>query len=150
MPKARRCACACGFRGDLEIRLWLAQVGRVPLVLLDTDLPENDPADRPITNQLYVRGREMRMLQEIVLGVGGVRIVAGGVAQCHAKVVAPQAVGVVDAGKPVADVVGVVHFLQGSIFIAMQVFAFEAAKFVARTDYKSALAGDVAVEKYIN
>ncbi|MDA8020394.1 MAG: alpha-glucan family phosphorylase [Thermoanaerobaculia bacterium] len=58
---------------DVKVKLWLAQVGRVPLVLLDTDLPENDPADRPITNQLYVRGREMRLLQEIVLGVGGVR-----------------------------------------------------------------------------
>ncbi|MEM9558427.1 MAG: alpha-glucan family phosphorylase [Acidobacteriota bacterium] len=57
----------------LEVLLWLAQVGRVPLILLDTDLPENDPADRPITNQLYVRGREMRILQEIVLGVGGVK-----------------------------------------------------------------------------
>ena len=53
--------------------LWLAQVGRVPLLLLDTDNPENDDADRPITHILYVRGREMRLHQEIVLGVGGVR-----------------------------------------------------------------------------
>ncbi len=60
---------------DREVRakLWLAQVGRVPLLLLDTDVPENDPADRPITNILYVRGREMRLAQEIVLGMGGVR-----------------------------------------------------------------------------
>ncbi|MEM9596659.1 MAG: alpha-glucan family phosphorylase [Acidobacteriota bacterium] len=58
---------------DLKVKLWLAQVGRVPLILLDTDLPENDPSDRPITNQLYVRGREMRLLQEIVLGIGGVK-----------------------------------------------------------------------------
>ncbi len=53
---------------------WLAQVGRVPLLLLDTDVPENDRADRPITHQLYVRGREMRLHQEMVLGVGGVRL----------------------------------------------------------------------------
>ncbi len=53
--------------------VWLAQVGRVPLLLLDTDIPENDEADRPITHILYVRGREMRLHQEIVLGVGGVR-----------------------------------------------------------------------------
>jgi glycogen phosphorylase len=53
--------------------VWLAQVGRVPLLLLDTDIPENDDADRPITHILYVRGREMRLHQEIVLGVGGVR-----------------------------------------------------------------------------
>lgn len=54
-------------------RVWKVQVGRVPLLLLDTDIRENDPADRPITGQLYVAGREMRLCQEIVLGIGGVR-----------------------------------------------------------------------------
>ncbi len=53
--------------------LWIVRVGRVPLLLLDTDSPENAAADRPITAQLYVRGREMRLYQELVLGVGGVR-----------------------------------------------------------------------------
>ncbi|HYI23518.1 MAG TPA: alpha-glucan family phosphorylase [Candidatus Limnocylindrales bacterium] len=53
--------------------VWRAQVGRVPLLLLDTDIPDNDEADRPITHILYVRGREMRLHQEMVLGVGGVR-----------------------------------------------------------------------------
>jgi starch phosphorylase len=53
--------------------VWLAEVGRVPLLLLDTDIPDNDEADRPITHILYVRGREMRLHQEMVLGVGGVR-----------------------------------------------------------------------------
>jgi len=53
--------------------VWVAQVGRVPLMLLDTDIPANDPADRPITHILYVRGREMRLCQEMVLGIGGVR-----------------------------------------------------------------------------
>ena len=53
--------------------VWLAQVGRVPLLLLDTDIPENAPPDRPITSILYVRGREMRFCQEMLLGVGGVR-----------------------------------------------------------------------------
>ncbi|HET7685589.1 MAG TPA: alpha-glucan family phosphorylase [Candidatus Limnocylindria bacterium] len=57
--------------------VWVAQVGRVPLLLLDTDVPINDPADRPITHILYVRGREMRLCQEIVLGVGGVRALRG-------------------------------------------------------------------------
>ena len=54
--------------------VWLAQVGRVPLLLLDTDIPDNErrrPAASP--TMLYVRGREMRLHQEIVLGVGGVR-----------------------------------------------------------------------------
>ncbi len=57
----------------VEVGVWLAQVGRVPLLLLDTDLPENEDEDRPITHILYVRGREMRLHQELVLGVGGVR-----------------------------------------------------------------------------
>ncbi len=58
----------------VQATVWLAQVGRVPLLLLDTDIPENELADRPITHQLYVRGREMRLHQEMVLGVGGVRL----------------------------------------------------------------------------
>jgi starch phosphorylase len=53
--------------------VWKVQVGRVPVLMLDTDVPHNEPADRPISGILYVRGREMRLCQEIVLGVGGVR-----------------------------------------------------------------------------
>jgi len=53
--------------------VWLVQVGRVPLLLLDTDIPENAESDRPITHILYVRGRDMRLHQELILGVGGVR-----------------------------------------------------------------------------
>jgi glycogen phosphorylase len=60
---------------DLRVAVWLAQVGRTPVLLLDTDIPENDDADRPITHILYVRGREMRLHQELVLGVGGVRAI---------------------------------------------------------------------------
>ena len=60
---------------ELAVAVWLAQVGRVPVLLLDTDLPENDEPDRPITHILYVRGREMRLHQELVLGVGGVRAI---------------------------------------------------------------------------
>jgi glycogen phosphorylase len=58
---------------DLSIAVWVVQVGRVPVLLLDTDVPDNDDSDRPITHILYVRGREMRLHQELVLGVGGVR-----------------------------------------------------------------------------
>ena len=61
---------------EIHAKAWVAFVGRVPLLLLDTDIAENDPSDRPITGQLYVRGREMRLLQEIVLGVGGVRLLS--------------------------------------------------------------------------
>jgi starch phosphorylase len=60
---------------DLQIAVWAVQVGRTPVLLLDTDIPENGDADRPITHILYVRGREMRLHQELVLGIGGVRAV---------------------------------------------------------------------------
>ncbi|HET6380090.1 MAG TPA: alpha-glucan family phosphorylase [candidate division Zixibacteria bacterium] len=62
---------------QVHAAVWVAQVGRVPLILLDTDIPANDEADRPITHILYVRGREMRLCQELVLGVGGVRALRG-------------------------------------------------------------------------
>lgn len=53
--------------------VWLVPVGKVPLLLLDTDLQENAPEDRIITSQLYTVGRETRVCQEMVLGAGGVR-----------------------------------------------------------------------------
>jgi starch phosphorylase len=51
----------------------MAKVGRVPLLLLDANLPENEPNDREITARLYGGGHEMRLQQEIVLGIGGSR-----------------------------------------------------------------------------
>ncbi|HEY3120147.1 MAG TPA: alpha-glucan family phosphorylase [Vicinamibacteria bacterium] len=57
----------------VQAQVWKAQVGLVPVLLLDTDIPLNDPADRPITGILYARGREIRLCQEILLGFGGVR-----------------------------------------------------------------------------
>ena len=54
-------------------KVWRANVGRIPLYLLDTNLQENAPADREITARLYGGGTEMRIRQEIVLGIGGVR-----------------------------------------------------------------------------
>ena len=59
---------------EVSAKAWLAQVGRVPLILLDTDIHQNDPSDRPISSILYVRGRDMRLAQELVLGIGGVRV----------------------------------------------------------------------------
>jgi starch phosphorylase len=54
-------------------KVWKASVGRIPLYLLDTNLPENSPADREITSRLYGSGTELRIKQEIILGIGGVR-----------------------------------------------------------------------------
>ena len=57
----------------LYAAVWCVQVGRVPVLFLDTDIADNEVSDRPITHMLYVRGREMRLHQELVLGAGGVR-----------------------------------------------------------------------------
>ena len=57
----------------LSIGVWRAQVGKVELYLLDTNVPENDAADRGITGQLYGGDMELRIKQEIVLGIGGIR-----------------------------------------------------------------------------
>jgi starch phosphorylase len=58
----------------LFLRVWKAQVGRVNLYLLDSNHPLNNPWDRGITANLYAAGKEKRLLQEIVLGVGGWRL----------------------------------------------------------------------------
>ncbi|HVG94241.1 MAG TPA: alpha-glucan family phosphorylase, partial [Planctomycetota bacterium] len=58
----------------LTLVAWRVMVGRVPLYLLDADLPENRPEDRAITRQLYGGDQEHRLRQEIVLGKGGMRL----------------------------------------------------------------------------
>ncbi|MGV9845212.1 glycosyltransferase family 1 protein [Streptomyces fungicidicus] len=60
---------------SLRARIWLAQVGRVPLLLLDSDIEENDLGERGVTDRLYGGGSEHRLLQEMLLGIGGVRAV---------------------------------------------------------------------------
>lgn len=59
----------------LHARVWLAQVGRVPLLMLDSDVEENDHGERGVTDRLYGGGSEHRLLQEMLLGIGGVRAV---------------------------------------------------------------------------
>ncbi len=58
---------------EVKARLWLIQVGRVPLYLLDSDVEGNSPADRELTARLYSSDLDLRISQEIILGVGGVR-----------------------------------------------------------------------------
>jgi glycogen phosphorylase len=66
----------CPFPGrQVALRVWKAAVGRVSVLLLDTDVEENAPDDRKITHVLYGGDRDLRMQQEAVLGVGGVRAV---------------------------------------------------------------------------
>jgi starch phosphorylase len=57
-------------------QVWRVQAGRVPLYLLDTNLPVNRPEDRGITARLYGGDLDMRIRQEIMLGIGGMRALA--------------------------------------------------------------------------
>lgn len=56
-------------------KIWRIQVGRVPIYLMDTDVPRNAPQDRELSARLYGGDREMRISQEVVLGIGGVRAI---------------------------------------------------------------------------
>jgi len=57
----------------IHAKVWKLQVGRIPLYLMDTDVEPNAPLDRELSARLYGGDREMRIAQEIVLGIGGVR-----------------------------------------------------------------------------
>ena len=81
----RRCVLAVGADGQevrvtcpgpertINVRVWRAPIGRVTVLLLDTDVPENAPEDRNITYRLYGGDEDLRVQQEAVLGVAGVR-----------------------------------------------------------------------------
>ncbi|GAA4156786.1 glycosyltransferase family 1 protein [Gryllotalpicola daejeonensis] len=60
---------------SLSARIWVAEVGRVKLLMLDTNIRENDEDLRSVTDRLYGGGGEHRLLQELLLGVGGVRAI---------------------------------------------------------------------------
>ncbi|TAL26257.1 MAG: glycosyltransferase family 1 protein [Frankiales bacterium] len=59
----------------LHAHVWRAQVGRVPLLLLDSDVEENAPEEREVTDRLYGGGTDHRLHQEMLLGIGGVRAI---------------------------------------------------------------------------
>lgn len=58
----------------VQVKVWHVQVGRNPLYLLDTDVDENEPWDRELSARLYSGDSETRIRQEIMLGIGGVRV----------------------------------------------------------------------------
>ncbi len=75
-PSGAVATVAIGLPGrTMYAHVWKAQVGRVPLLLLDTDLEDNEAGDRLVTDRLYGGGSDHRLLQEMLLGVGGVRAV---------------------------------------------------------------------------
>ncbi|MBN2715203.1 MAG: alpha-glucan family phosphorylase [Deltaproteobacteria bacterium] len=60
---------------DVTAKVWQVHVGRINLYLLDTDVEENHPDDRRISSKLYGGGKRMRIEQEIILGMGGVKFI---------------------------------------------------------------------------
>lgn len=64
------------FNPPVFVEIWRASVGRVPLYLLSTDVDVNQPWDRAITQRLYTNDLEQRLRQEIVLGMGGARVLS--------------------------------------------------------------------------
>jgi starch phosphorylase len=74
-PDGSRVTVSIHIRGrEVFAQAWLARVGRISLYLLDTNLPQNDGVDRLITGHLYGGDTETRIVQEKVLGIGGVRL----------------------------------------------------------------------------
>jgi starch phosphorylase len=85
-PERRPCARITGDDGlplvlkvpiwgeEVAAHVWRVEVGKVPLLLLDTDLPENTPKQRFITSRLYEGNRQIRLAQYGLLGVGGLRM----------------------------------------------------------------------------
>jgi len=65
-----------GPEGEIHAFVWKIKVGRTPLFLLDTNLPENTPEAREITARLYVGEPKIRLAQEVLLGIGGMRALA--------------------------------------------------------------------------
>jgi starch phosphorylase len=59
---------------NVRAHAWRVEVGRIPLYLLDTNIPENEEIDRWVTGHLYGGDRETRIVQEMMLGIGGVRL----------------------------------------------------------------------------
>jgi starch phosphorylase len=62
---------------NVRVEVWRADVGRVPLLLLDTDLHGNRPEHRNLTKRLYAGDQRMRIEQEVLLGIGGLRAIRG-------------------------------------------------------------------------
>jgi len=74
-PKGDACLATVQVSGRaVSVGAWRVTVGRVPIILLDTDLEQNETADRGLSNRLYAGGPELRLRQEWILGVGGVRV----------------------------------------------------------------------------
>ena len=63
-----------GPSGEISAQVWVVMIGRIPLYLIDTNIPENTPEKRELTSRLYAGESETRLAQEILLGIGGMRV----------------------------------------------------------------------------
>ncbi len=59
---------------EINVAVWRLQAGRVPIYLMDTNIPENDPWDRDLVARLYGGDIQVRLRQEIILGIGGIQV----------------------------------------------------------------------------
>jgi len=74
-PRGDPCLATVRMSGrQVSVGAWRIMVGRVPIFLLDTDHEANDPSDRELSHRLYAGGPDLRVRQEWILGVGGVRV----------------------------------------------------------------------------
>src|SRR5262245_4159332 len=74
-PEGKRCLVAVPLdERQIYVQVWYVRVGRASLYLMDTDVEENAPWDRELSARLYGGDMEMRILQEILLGIGGMRV----------------------------------------------------------------------------
>ncbi len=88
-PDGKQVAVAVDLPGrTVHARLWRIQVGRVPVYLMDTDVEQNAPADRELSARLYGGDQQMRISQEVMLGIGGVRALRA--LGLHPDVLAPE------------------------------------------------------------
>ena len=72
--RASRCWSTCPLASEkLYAQIWQISVGRTPLLLLDTDVPQNSPENRELAARLYFGDQRVRIRQELLLGVGGIR-----------------------------------------------------------------------------
>src|SRR5580704_14565377 len=94
------------FDPPLRVQVWRADIGRVPVYLLDTDVEGNLDSDRSITHRLYTNDPEQRLRQEIVLGMGGIRVL-------EALGVRPAAVHI-NEGHPAFALIERVRMLVGT------------------------------------
>ncbi|MCH1882783.1 alpha-glucan family phosphorylase [Agrococcus sp. ARC_14] len=86
----------------LHARIWQATIGRVPLLLLDTNIHENTDELRTVTDRLYGGGGEQRLQQELLLGIGGVRALA-----VHAELTGAPAPAVYHSNEGHAGFLGI-------------------------------------------